>query len=95
MSIHLGVVEGWLTWPFEALSLPSVAPRLLTGGKVGAPTFLTDNTFNIAISAILKKDRQKIQLTVEFDKDCMAGFCIQQPVSSLFYSIYLVAHIGR
>ncbi|KAF8804697.1 hypothetical protein BYT27DRAFT_7107079 [Phlegmacium glaucopus] len=53
------------------------------GGKAGAPTFLNDDTFNIAISAILKKDRQKIQLTVEFDTDTMSGFRIQQPVGLL------------
>ena len=40
MSVHHGVAEGWLTWPFEALSLPLVAPWLLIGQQLDLlPTF--------------------------------------------------------
>jgi hypothetical protein len=51
-----------------------------SGGKAGAPTILTDEAFNIALVVILKKDKQKIQLSIEFDTDSMSGFRIEQPV---------------
>ena len=55
-----------------------------SSGKAGAPTFMTDNTFNIALEAILKKKKSKVQISVEFDSDNMAGFCIAQHVRYSF-----------
>ena len=49
-------------------------PNFYSGRKGNAPTFLTDDNFNIALAAILKKDKKKIQITVEFDTDTMSGY---------------------
>lgn len=53
------------------------------GGKGNAPTFLTDKSFNLALAAILKKDKKKIHITLEFDTDVMSGYRIQHLVPSL------------
>jgi len=52
---------------------------------------LTDDNFNIALAAILKKDKKKIQITVEFDTDTMSGYQIQQPVSIFVYFVNAVS----
>ncbi|EDR02066.1 uncharacterized protein LACBIDRAFT_332670 [Laccaria bicolor S238N-H82] len=54
-----------------------------TGGKGNAPTFLTDESFSLALAAVLKKDKKKIQVTVEFDTDMMSSYRIQHQAPSL------------
>ncbi|EDR00505.1 uncharacterized protein LACBIDRAFT_334128 [Laccaria bicolor S238N-H82] len=53
------------------------------GGKGNAPTFLTDKSFSLALAAIYKKDKKKIQITLEFDTDMMSGYRIQHLAPSL------------
>ena len=48
--------------------------KFCSGGKGNVLTFLTDESFNLALMAILKKDKKKIQLTVEFNTDMMSGY---------------------
>ena len=53
---------------------------------------MTDDAFNIAIVAILKK-RSKAQVSVKFDTDNMAGFQITQPVCYYFtYNLWLLSN---
>jgi hypothetical protein len=66
--------------PLLLFSLFVITVILGSGGKAGAPTILTDQSFKIALAAILLKDKGKIQVAVEFDTDSMTGFRIQQPV---------------
>ena len=54
--------------------------KFCSGGKAHALTFLTDESFNLALVVILKKDKKKIQITVEFDTDTMSGYRIQHLV---------------
>ncbi|KAF8878266.1 hypothetical protein CPB84DRAFT_1688378 [Gymnopilus junonius] len=49
-----------------------------SGGKGGAPSIQTDHQFGIALEALLKKDKTKVQVSVELDLDDMEGFRIQQ-----------------
>ncbi|KAF8994742.1 hypothetical protein BDQ17DRAFT_1430886 [Cyathus striatus] len=46
------------------------------GGKSGAITINTDINFNLALCSLLKKNKSKCHVTVEFDIDSMNGFHI-------------------
>lgn len=75
------------------LTIIHILTKFCSGGKGNAPTFLTDESFRLALAAILKKDKKKIQVSVEFDTDMMSGYRIQHQVCSLllhhFPYIYL------
>lgn len=47
-----------------------------SGGKTGTPSIQNDIQFAIAIQALLKQDKIKTQVSVEFDIDAMEGFRI-------------------
>ena len=48
--------------------------KFCSGGKGNAPTFLMDKSFSLALMAIVKKDKKKIQVTVKFNTDMMSGY---------------------
>jgi hypothetical protein len=78
------------------LTIMHILIKFCSGGKGNAPTFLTDESFGLALTAILKKDKKKIQVTVEFDTDMMLGYRIQHQVCFLLPHVflYLHCHIG-
>ena len=41
--------------------------KFCSGGKGNTLTFLTNESFSLALMSILKKDKKKIQVNVEFD----------------------------
>lgn len=70
----------------------SVLLILSSGGKSGAPSIQTDVQFAIALQALLKRDKTKTQVAVEFDIESMEGFRIKQMVC-IFLKILCVACI--
>jgi hypothetical protein len=52
----------------------------LSGGKGGAPSIQNDHQFGVALDALKKKDKNKIQVSVEIDLDDLEGFRIKQTV---------------
>ena len=65
--------------------------KFCSGGKGNVPTFLMDESFSLALMAILKKDKKKIEVTVEFDTDMMSGYQIQHLVCS--FSLHQCSYI--
>ena len=57
--------------------------KFCSGGQGNTLTFLTDESFSLALMTILKKDKKKLQVTVKFDMDMMLGYRIQHLVCSL------------
>ncbi|KAJ6611324.1 hypothetical protein B0H10DRAFT_1953187 [Mycena sp. CBHHK59/15] len=60
------------------------------GGKAGASTIMTDQQFSVAIEALMTKQKSKVQVSVEFDINAMAGFRISNPVSLNFTFCYVL-----
>ena len=72
----------WFYMRKSVLTIKHILIKFCSGGKGNAPTFLTDESFSLALAAVLKKDKKKIQVTVEFDTDMMSGYRIQHQVCS-------------
>ncbi|KAF8989234.1 hypothetical protein BDQ17DRAFT_1334189 [Cyathus striatus] len=62
--------------PSFKLSWTGSAYVKVFGGKSGAITINTDINFNLALCSLLKKNKSKCHIMVEFDIDSMNGFCI-------------------
>jgi hypothetical protein len=64
-----------------------------SGGKGGVPSIQNDHQFGIALDALLKKDKFKVQVSVEFDTDDMEGFRIKEVVCVTFRQFILILFV--
>jgi hypothetical protein len=56
-----------------------------SGGKAGATTIDNDHQFNVAMAALLKKNKATCQVGVEFDTDEMNGFRVRNRVCGFLF----------
>ena len=79
---------------FPHIRIICFAEFLCSGGKTGAPSIQNDIQFTIAIQALLKRDKSKTQVSVEFDIDAMEGFRIKQVVCIFICTLLTCTYIS-
>jgi len=87
-----GLVQGNGFLAFKLLIFPDC---LCSSRKTGAPSIQNDTQFVITLQVLLKWDKNKTHVSVEFDVDMMEGFCTKQVVHIFIYSLLTCTHIPQ